>query len=72
MDLIEPLIDIALSEDDTLREIALLSLSRYPASTMIPLLQAARNRPMNQQARCDLDALIVKLSSSDERPAAVP
>lgn len=72
MDLIEPLIDIALSEDDTLREIALLSLSRYPASTMFPLLQAARNRPMSQQARCDIDALIVKLSSSDERPAAVP
>jgi hypothetical protein len=68
VDLVEPLIEIAISDNDTLREIAMFALSRYPADTMIPLLEAARDRPMNQQARHDLDALIVQLSSSGERP----
>jgi hypothetical protein len=68
VDLIEPLIDIAISDDGTLRQIAMFALSLYPAGTMIPWLHATRDRPMNQQSRQDLDALIVKLSASDERP----
>jgi len=62
--LIEPLIDLAMCEDQTLREISMCALSRYGASTVVPLLKAARDRPMAKQVQQEIDDLITKLSSS--------
>jgi hypothetical protein len=62
--LIEPLIDLAMCEDQTLREISMFALSRYEAGTVVPLLNAARERPMDKNIRQEIDDLITKLSSS--------
>jgi hypothetical protein len=63
-DLIDPLIDIAISDDDTLRALAIFALGRYPAITMVPLLGSVRHRAISQRARRDLDDLISRLFAS--------